>query len=214
MSGQPALHKMAFAMLDGQVDAVVDRTRKELMPFLMEIKERLSAQGRRSDLHRDTPNLTWTEWKESKREKLGLASRSIDQLLATGSTTRPSRQLSALKAEGSELSLDEENDDVPASALAEYFTGPGAGMGASVPRTEKVPDINEVGISVARRIYGVLAEGAARREDRELFDQVTVLLQYKDAVTTSRRSLTVELEELSTRALALRAQFKQQESSE
>ena len=85
---QPALRTMTFAMLDTAVDMIMEGTKEALIPYLMEVKARLSAQGRRSDL-KDTPDMTWGEWKESKRVKLGLAPRTLDLLLTTGSTTYP-----------------------------------------------------------------------------------------------------------------------------
>jgi hypothetical protein len=86
----PALCKMKFTMLDAAFDLGADRvakSAKELIPYLMEIKTRLSAQGRRSDL-KDTPDMTWNEWKQSKRDKLCMAPSTVDLLLRSGDTKR------------------------------------------------------------------------------------------------------------------------------
>jgi hypothetical protein len=82
--------KLSFRKLDAAIDrkgGAVKRDLATLIPYLREMRERLLSQGKRNDLP-DTPaDLTWTQWKETKRQKIGLAPRTIDLLLETGRTT-------------------------------------------------------------------------------------------------------------------------------
>jgi hypothetical protein len=81
--------KLSFKQLDAAIcrKAVpVKRDLATLIPYLREMRERLLSQGKRNDL-KDTPDISWTAWKESKRNVIGLAPRTIDLLLETGRTT-------------------------------------------------------------------------------------------------------------------------------
>lgn len=76
---------MSFSKLDARIDAGLDLVAKDftaLVPFLLEMHRRLSAPGKRTDLRKGAPKgLTWTEWIESKKHKLGRGLRSIQYLL-------------------------------------------------------------------------------------------------------------------------------------
>jgi hypothetical protein len=76
---------LSFTALDARIDSGLEQVAKDftaLVPFLLEMHRRLSAPGRRTDLRKGAPKgLTWTEWVESKRHKLGRGLRSIQYLL-------------------------------------------------------------------------------------------------------------------------------------
>jgi len=76
---------LSFTALDARIDSGLEQVAKDftaLVPFLLEMHRRLSAPGRRRDLRKGAPkDLTWTEWVESKRHKLGRGLRSIQYLL-------------------------------------------------------------------------------------------------------------------------------------
>jgi len=76
---------LSFTALDARIDSGLEKVAKDftaLVPFLLEMHRRLSAPGRRTDLRKGAPKgLTWTEWVESKRHKLGRGLRSIQYLL-------------------------------------------------------------------------------------------------------------------------------------
>ena len=73
--------EMSFVELDGTINAGLLHAKKHLIPYLVEMRERLHAQGRRADLP-DTPKkLTWQSWVESKKELLGSLS-TVNRLLA------------------------------------------------------------------------------------------------------------------------------------
>jgi hypothetical protein len=76
---------LSFTALDARIDSGLGQLAKDftaLVPFLLEMHRRLSAPGRRTDLRKGAPKgLTWTEWVESKRHKLGRGLRSIQYLL-------------------------------------------------------------------------------------------------------------------------------------
>jgi hypothetical protein len=76
---------LSFSDLDSKINDglnVVARDFSKVVPYLKEMHHRLSAPGKRSDLRKGAPSgLTWTEWVQSKRHKLGRSLRSIQYLL-------------------------------------------------------------------------------------------------------------------------------------
>jgi modification methylase len=76
---------LSFADLDAKIDQRLRSITDDLtalVPYLLEMHKRLSAPGRRSDLRKGAPaGLTWTEWVQSKRKKLGRSLRSVQRLL-------------------------------------------------------------------------------------------------------------------------------------
>jgi len=76
---------LSFRALDARIDSGLEQVAKDftkLVPYLLEMHRRLSAPGKRMDLRQGAPmGLTWTEWVESKRHKLGRGLRSIQYLL-------------------------------------------------------------------------------------------------------------------------------------
>jgi len=76
---------LSFSDLDTKIDVGLETVARDwtaLIPYLLEMHRRLSAPGRRSDLRKGAPSgLTWTQWVESKRSKLGRSLRTIQHLL-------------------------------------------------------------------------------------------------------------------------------------
>jgi site-specific DNA-methyltransferase (adenine-specific) len=76
---------LSFGALDEKIDnglAVVARDWNALIPYLLEMQQRLSAQGKRNDLRKGAPaGLTWTTWVQSKRGILGRSLRTVQRLL-------------------------------------------------------------------------------------------------------------------------------------
>lgn len=66
---------LSFSALDTKIDEGLNAVAWDLsamLPYLLEMHTRLSAPGRRTDLRKGAPaGLTWTQWVESKRKKLG-----------------------------------------------------------------------------------------------------------------------------------------------
>ncbi len=82
---------MSFSELDTMITSGIDdykadyvamvKSKERLLVFVTEMRERLSAQGKRTDLP-DTPKgLTWQKWVESKKKAIGSLS-TIKRLLA------------------------------------------------------------------------------------------------------------------------------------
>lgn len=96
---------LSFTALDAKIDDGLDVVAKDftaLVPFLLEMHRRLSAPGRRTDLRKGAPKgLTWTQWVETKRHKLGRGLRSIQYLLQ--GRTESSRVRQALSEARSRL---------------------------------------------------------------------------------------------------------------
>lgn len=82
-SVDPKLASMSFAELDSTITEGLTSAKSKLVnlePYLLEMRERLSAQGRRTDLP-DTPKgLTWQKWVEQKKNLLGSLS-TVKRLL-------------------------------------------------------------------------------------------------------------------------------------
>jgi hypothetical protein len=79
----PKLASMSYAELDS---AIADRAGEckakltELVPYLREMRELLSHQGKRSDLRGTPKGLTWQKWVEQKKDLLGSLS-TVKRLL-------------------------------------------------------------------------------------------------------------------------------------
>jgi len=75
---------MSFVELDAVISdglSLVHRNQIELLPLLVEMRDRLHSQGKRTDLP-DTPKgLSWQKWVKSKKEVLGSLS-TVKRLLA------------------------------------------------------------------------------------------------------------------------------------
>jgi len=88
---QSAIEQMSFRELDLAIQdrlRVVDNKLTELLPFLTEMRERLHAQGKRTDLL-DTPKgLTWQKWVENNKHLIG-SIRTVNRLLAVGKKRNP-----------------------------------------------------------------------------------------------------------------------------
>jgi hypothetical protein len=82
-SVDPKLASMSFVELDSTITEGLTSAKSKLVnlePYLLEMRERLSAQGRRTDLP-DTPKgLTWQKWVEQKKNLLGSLS-TVKRLL-------------------------------------------------------------------------------------------------------------------------------------
>jgi site-specific DNA-adenine methylase len=111
---QDGAASLSFPDLDARIDAglqTVARDFSALVPYMLEMHRRLSAPGRRNDLRKGAPSgLTWTQWINSKRSKLGRSLRTI-QLMLRG-RTEASRGRQAL-AEARERLRDRSDFTVP-----------------------------------------------------------------------------------------------------
>src|SRR5205807_792585 len=62
--------------------------------YLLEMHRRLSAPGKRTDLRKGAPSgLTWTQWVETKRHKLGRSLRTIQYMLKGQTEASRDRQM-------------------------------------------------------------------------------------------------------------------------
>jgi hypothetical protein len=88
---------LPFNALDARIDdglAIVARNWAALIPYMMEMNRRLCAPGKRTDLRKGAPiGLTWTQWVESKRHKLGRSLRTIQYMLKGKTEASRERQL-------------------------------------------------------------------------------------------------------------------------
>lgn len=88
---------LSFNALDEKIDeglGIVARNWAALIPYMMEMNRRLSAPGKRTDLRKGAPiGLTWTQWVESKRHKLGRSLRTIQYMLKGKTEASRERQL-------------------------------------------------------------------------------------------------------------------------
>jgi len=73
--------EMSFTELDSTIDAGLLQARDRLLPYLLEMRERLHAQGSRTDLPDNPKGLGWQAWVESKKALLGSLS-SVNRMLA------------------------------------------------------------------------------------------------------------------------------------
>jgi hypothetical protein len=88
------LKKFSYRQLDHAINkraVSFKRNLRVLIPYLRAMRKLLRDPGKRNDLPNAETLPTWTEWKESKRRTLGLAPRTIDLLLETGSTSSKTR---------------------------------------------------------------------------------------------------------------------------
>jgi site-specific DNA-adenine methylase len=88
---------LSFPALDSKIDkglGLVARDWNAVLPYLLEMHRRLSAPGKRNDLRKGAPSgLTWTEWVEGKRHKLGRSLRTIQYLLKGQTEASRDRQM-------------------------------------------------------------------------------------------------------------------------
>ncbi len=87
---------LSFKALDERIEGGLDLIAKDfsaLLPYLLEMHQRLSAPGRRTDLRKGAPSdLTWTAWVETKRHKLGRSLRTIQYMLQGKTDASQARQ--------------------------------------------------------------------------------------------------------------------------
>jgi site-specific DNA-adenine methylase len=87
---------LSFAALDAKIDNGLETVARDLsaiLPYLLEMRTRLAAPGKRTDLRKGAPTgLTWTQWVESKRKKLGRSLRTIQHMLKGKTEASRSRQ--------------------------------------------------------------------------------------------------------------------------
>src|SRR5439155_23744626 len=88
---------LSFPDLDQKIDeglGIIAKNWAALIPYLLEMNRRLSAPGKRTDLRKGAPaGLTWTEWVESKRHKLGRSLRTIQYMLKGKTEASRDRQM-------------------------------------------------------------------------------------------------------------------------
>jgi hypothetical protein len=88
---QSDIEQMSFVELDATITdglSLAHRNHTELLPFLTEMRERLHAQGKRTDLP-DTPKgLTWQKWVETNKRLIGSIS-TVNRLLVVGKKRNP-----------------------------------------------------------------------------------------------------------------------------
>jgi hypothetical protein len=88
---------LSFSALDSRIDRGLDVVAKDfalLVPYLLEMNRRLSAPGGRTDLRKGAPaGLSWTQWVETKRHKLGRSLRTIQYLLKGQTEASKDRQM-------------------------------------------------------------------------------------------------------------------------
>jgi site-specific DNA-adenine methylase len=101
---------LSFTVLDAKIDEGLETVARDLsnmLPFLLEMHMRLSAPGKRTDLRKGAPSgLTWTQWVESKRKKLGRSLRTIQYMLR--GKTEASRERRTLAQRRAELRSEPE----------------------------------------------------------------------------------------------------------
>ena len=121
---------LSFSALDARIDHgldIVTRDFSVLVPYLLEMNRRLCAPGKRNDLRKGAPsNLSWTEWVESKRHKLGRSLRTIQYLLKgrnrgiadAANADRPTKRKDAFgtRVVNTRDADGDRNGDVPARA--------------------------------------------------------------------------------------------------
>lgn len=88
---------LSFPVLDSRIDKGLGLVAKDwnaLLPYLLEMHTRLSAPGRRTDLRKGAPaGLSWTQWVETKRHKLGRSLRTIQYMLKGQTEASKDRQM-------------------------------------------------------------------------------------------------------------------------
>jgi site-specific DNA-adenine methylase len=106
---------LSFPALDSRIDTGLGLVAKDwnaLLPYLLEMHQRLSAPGKRTDLRKGAPSgLTWTAWVETKRHKLGRSLRTIQYMLK--GQTEASRDRQMLMAQRRAVLRHEPNSSIP-----------------------------------------------------------------------------------------------------
>jgi site-specific DNA-adenine methylase len=109
---------LTFSALDARIDEGLETVARDLsamLPYLLEMHTRLSSPGKRNDLRRGAPSgLTWTQWVESKRRKLGRSLRTIQHMLR--GKTEASRNRQVLAQRRAELRSEPESA-IPATPM-------------------------------------------------------------------------------------------------
>ena len=114
---------LSFSALDAKIDEGLETVARDLsamLPYLLEMHTRLAAPGKRTDLRKGAPaGLTWTQWVESKRKKLGRSLRTIQHMLRGKTETSRNRQ--ALAQRRAELRQESESSlpDTPMEVATE-----------------------------------------------------------------------------------------------
>jgi site-specific DNA-adenine methylase len=87
---------LSFFDLDAKIDMGLQKVANDfgsLVPYLLEMHRRLNAAGKRTDLRKGVPTgLTWTQWVDSKRSKLGRSLRTIQYMLRGNTEASRGRQ--------------------------------------------------------------------------------------------------------------------------
>lgn len=87
---------LSFLDLDAKIDVGLQKVANDfrsLVPYLLEMHRRLNAAGKRTDLRKGVPTgLTWTQWVDSKRSKLGRSLRTIQYMLRGNTEASRGRQ--------------------------------------------------------------------------------------------------------------------------
>jgi hypothetical protein len=87
---------LSFSDLDAKIDVGLQKVANDfrsLIPYLLEMHRRLNAAGKRTDLRKGVPTgLTWTQWVDSKRSKLGRSLRTIQYMLRGNTEASRGRQ--------------------------------------------------------------------------------------------------------------------------
>jgi site-specific DNA-adenine methylase len=114
---------LSFPALDARIDKGLDFVAKDwnaLVPYLLEMHTRLSAPGKRTDLRKGAPcNLSWTQWVETKRHKLGRSLRTIQYMLKGQTQASAERQMLIAQRNASARSVTELVLDSPMEIASE-----------------------------------------------------------------------------------------------
>jgi site-specific DNA-adenine methylase len=117
---------LPFRALDTNIDDGLDVVAKDftaLIPYLLEMHRRLSAPGKRNDLRKGAPaDLTWIDWVESKRHKLGRSLRTIQYMLQGKTDASQQRQLLAGARANLAQGLRQEPDSLIPESVMEIAT--------------------------------------------------------------------------------------------
>jgi hypothetical protein len=117
---------LPFRALDTKIDDGLDVVAKDftaLIPYLLEMHRRLSAPGKRNDLRKGAPaDLTWIDWVESKRHKLGRSLRTIQYMLQGKTDASQQRQLLAGARANLAQGLRQEPDSLIPESVMEIAT--------------------------------------------------------------------------------------------
>jgi hypothetical protein len=110
---------LSFTALDAKIDLGLQRVATDwnaVLPYLLEMNRRLSAPGKRTDLRKGAPaNLSWTQWVETKRHKLGRSLRTIQYMLR--GQTEASRDRQTLLAQPRASLRQEPHSTIPSTPM-------------------------------------------------------------------------------------------------